>query len=134
VLEDESVLPQAQWLRAQRVSRPVPPQQAPELELWVLLEPREQAQRARPLALPPLVAEPPVPPVWRLRAVRLQLAEPRALLLAASARPWRPLPSLLFLFWRLLRPALLLQPRPESFCAPSPLHPLESSSSASSFP
>jgi hypothetical protein len=126
---DESELLQAQWLWL-RVQQALP--LAAQRESLARPEQWSRALRARWAS----------PPAWlerqahlvSLRPAQRSTEEAPQVPQASSARPSRQLPSPLFLLWRLLPLVLLLRPRPESFCAPSPQRPRGSSSSVSSFP
>ncbi len=125
---DESELPQAQLLPARQAS-----------QLVVRPPVRELASLALPGALRARLAWPLAPRQPQVRSVSMRLVlrsivEAPLVQQASSGRLSPPLPSSLFLLWRLLPLVLLLRPRPESFCAPFPQRPRELSSNASSFP
>jgi hypothetical protein len=126
VQDDAWASQQAQSLRVQQASQPAapPPVQGP--VPWA----RPSVLLAR-LALPQAQREPRVvsPPL-----AQRSLVEAPQVRLASSVQLLQPLPSLLFPLWQPLPLALLLRQRQESFSAPSPQRPQESSSSASSFP
>ena len=126
----ESESRQAQPPQAQQVSPQVAPLQVRELAPW---EPQGQRRQVQP-ALPPAQPEPRAHSVSQRPALSLLVAAPQVLRTASSARTSLLLPSLPFPLWRPLPRALLLRPRLESFCAPSPQRPRESSWNASSFP
>jgi hypothetical protein len=100
-------------------------------ERQVLAQPAEQvsAQRALPLSLQVREQE---PQVWE--APQPQVPQAPVQQPAASVPPLLPRPSLLSPPWPSLLPLLRRQLLPEYVCAPSPRHPREWNSSASSFP
>jgi hypothetical protein len=125
-------------LQAQQLALPAElVQQASERrEHQVLAQPAEQvsAQRALPLSLQVPAQE---SRVWEARQPQVQ--QPRVQQApvqqpAASVPPLLPPPSLLFPPWPSLLPLLRRQLLPGYVCAPSPRHPREWNSSASSFP
>ena len=129
---DESELLQAQSLQVRLASRLEAPLLVHELAPYVALEQRPRVLLVRS-ALPRAQREPRVHSVsWRLASRSLEEVRPAPQV--SSARPSQPCPSLLFPLWQPLLLALPLRRLPESFCAPSRLHPRESSSSASFFP
>jgi hypothetical protein len=108
-----------------------------------------QEEEAQPQALPPVSEQQPAPPVWPPQVLPFPLQEPaqwepQALEAQPRAPPvqqpgaFAPLsrPRLLRLCppWLLLLPLLPRPLLPEYVCAPSPQHPREWNSSASSFP
>jgi hypothetical protein len=125
-------------LQAQQLALPAElVQQASERqEHQVLAQPAEQvsAQRALPLSLQVPAQE---SRVWEARQPQVrqpQVQQAPVQQPAASVPPLLPRPSLLFPPWPSLLPLLRRQLLPGYVCAPSPRHPREWNSSASSFP
>jgi hypothetical protein len=125
-------------LQAQQLALPAElVQQASERqEHQVLAQPAEQvsAQRALPLSLQVPAQE---SRVWEARQPQVQQPQVQQAPVqqpAASVPPLLPRPSLLFPPWPSLLPLLRRQLLPGYVCAPSPRHPREWNSSASSFP
>jgi hypothetical protein len=130
-------------LQAQQLALPAElVQQASERqEHQVLAQPAEQvsAQRALPLSLQVPAQE---SRVWEARQPQVRQPQVQQAPVqqapvqqpAASVPPLLPRPSLLFPPWPSLLPLLRRQLLPGYVCAPSPRHPREWNSSASSFP
>jgi hypothetical protein len=105
-------------------------------EHQVAVQPAEQVSAQRALPLSRQVPEQELR-VWEARQPQVQQPQVQQAPVqqpAASVPPLLPRPSLLFPPWPSLLPLLRRQLLPGYVCAPSPRHPREWNSSASSFP